>query len=820
MKRPLMFIALFFISGILAAFYITDNISIVLFFVAVLLASAGMFAAYRWKPLLLFIIFAAAGFFNVYARGLPENNIFAQTAGISEVTFNAAVTGMTKTAVFAETIPEGVKILVYPGTAEVYGIQTTEIITYPGGEAAPGEPAQIKAGDIITITGMAQNLSSQRNPGGFDEKMYYAARGIKYKIYPDTVHVSGGANTFSAKTARFREKLAQIYDNCLPETEAGIMKSIILGDRQNLEDDVKNLYSAAGIYHILAISGLHISIIALFLNFLLCRFFTKRASSCCVLCFLVFFCLFTGAAPSTVRAVIISGVLIFANLIFRKTDGITSLSFAALCILCYNPFFLWDLGFQLSFAAMAGIILLSSPVDILLKYIAVKIPALKKFLENYFVNTSISVSSAAFIATLPVGSGFLTHISTYTVLVNIILFPTFFLLVTVGFITGLVGLVSYNAAYFLSGSLYYLLNFYEIILEFFVSLPFSRILTGHIPVYLAAAYYSFVAAIAYLLLKYPDTGKIKKYAALTFAAFAVCVCIKEVASRNFTLTMLDVGQGDCFVIRNNGKTCVIDGGGRVNYSADSVQSVSIGDNTGARVLVPYLNYLGAQDVDAAVITHLEGDHAAGIIELLQLKKVKTLYLPEGAKMSELYIETEKAAKEYNTEIVFLQSGDTLQVGGATAYGKAEPGGATAYGKTDPSGITMYCLNPTETTKNLSANDASLVLKLVSGNLSVLFTGDISEAAESRLLEDENLQSDILKVAHHGSKYSSSEEFLNKVSARLAIVSYSKYNSYGFVSSEVKTRLSERKIPLFSTAENGAVIITKSANGVKIYSVCG
>jgi competence protein ComEC len=397
-----------------------------------------------------------------------------------------------------------------------------------------------------------------------------------------------------------------------------------------------------------------------------------------------------------------------------------------------------------------------------------------------------------------VGSGFLTHISTYTVLVNIILFPTFFLLVAAGFITGLAGLVSLNAAYFLSGSLYYLLNFYEIILEFFVSLPFSRVLTGYIPLYAAAAYFSFVAALSRFLLKYTNAGKLKKYVLLTFAALAACVCAKAVASRSFAVTMLDVSQGDCFVIRNGGKTCVIDGGGRVNYGAGSAQSVSTGNNTGARVLVPYLNYSGVQTVDAAIITHLEHDHAIGVIELLYLKKVKTLYMPETATESELYFEAEQAARQNNTEIKFLQSGDILQIGG----------------------IKLYCLNPSETTKGLNANESSLVLKLVTEDLSVLFTADISQLTESLLTERENLQSDILKIAHHGSKYSSSDEFLNKVSARLAIVSYSKYNNYGFVSDEVKTRLNERKIPLLSTAENGAVTITKNSRGIKIHSMCG
>lgn len=756
---------MFYISGVLAGQFFKDNISVVLFFVTALLLCAALYIIYKWDKVFLFVLAAFTGFLSVSVRSLPEKTIIEKYALYGETAeVDARVKERQANGSFiAEALDGGVKVLVYPS-----------------------EEIELKQGYTVRLTGSIRLMSEQRNPGGFNEKMYYAARGLKYKMYAKNITVLSGDINFYARIREFRDALSGVYDKCLPEKEAGIIKSIITGDRSGLLDEVKNLYSVAGIYHVLAISGLHLSIIGLFLNTLLGKLFSKRASGCVTLAFLIFYCVMTGASPSTVRAVTICGIIILGRIIFRKTDPLTSLSFACLCILVYNPFFLWDLGFQLSFSAMAGILLLNEPLNVFFMLISVKLPLMKKFFENFWVRQSLNASIAAFLATALVGTGYLTNISLYTVPVNIIVFPTFFILVAAGFLTGCVGLVSITAGSVFAGILYYLLNLYEAVLNFFTSLPLSSFLTGYIPLYITIPYYIFIGLCSYYLLKLPNRSRVKRFVPVSAAILVVAICAHIFMPRPLEVTMLDVSQGDSFVISKNKFTAVIDGGGWAN--------VDEGKNTGVKILVPYLNYLGKSEVDFAVITHLDYDHAAGISELLSLKNVKTLCIPATVdKNDQAYIKIAEAAAKYGTELKLLKKGDV-------------------YSNKD---IIFYCLHPGENTNFSGTNDNSVVLKLIFKENSFLFAGDITGQAEKVLAKDFNINAQVLKLAHHGSKYSNTEEFLDAVSPGLAIVSYSKYNNYGLLPDEVLQRLLERNIPLLQTAEHGAVTLVSDGKKLRV-----
>jgi len=741
MKRVLPVVLLFFISGVLAGQNLTNNADIVSFFAAAALVAVAFFVYHKKTAMFLFVLIALAGFLNVTLR---QNLPAAQTD-------NARIIKPQGSGFIVETVPGNIKILAYSSDLK-----------------------NAKPGDMIRLAGSVTALQTARNPGGFDEKMYFAARGVKYKMYAYSAVITGHKNSFGAMLYNIRGRLCAVYDYCLPEKEAGVVKAIVVGDRSDLQDDTADLYSKGGIYHLLAISGLHIGVLCLFLNFVLRRIASKRKAAAFTMGPLIFYCLLTGASASTMRAVIIVCVLYFGQLIYRKNDAITSLSFAALCILIYNPFFLWDIGFRLSFSAVVGIILLSPRIDTLFLFIGAMLPKLKKFFNNFWVKQSLSASTAVSIAILPISTSYTPRIATYAIIINIIILPTFFALAVVSFVMGLLGLVYLPAAVFLAGPVYFLLNIYEGILTFFAQLPFSNILTGHMPLYITVPYYAAVAAGALYLHKLTVGVKPRKiYVCTVSVILLVCVFYHIFIPKPLSVTMLDVGQGDCFVIKKDSFTMVIDGGGWNN--------VATWENTGVKVLMPYLDYLGVNKVDIALVTHLDYDHATGIMALLDAKRADVLCYPANVPLT-----------WHNTVLRPLSRGDSFEV----------------------NGITFTCFNP-DKNQLYDGNDGSVVIKMAFKDISFLFTGDITSAAEEVLAREAGIKADVLKLSHHGSKYSNSEVFLSAVSPALAIVSYSKYNNYGLPSDDVTQRLLKMGIPLYETAGRGAVIITTDGTYIKV-----
>jgi competence protein ComEC len=246
--------------------------------------------------------------------------------------------------------------------------------------------------------------------------------------------------------------------------------------------------------------------------------------------------------------------------------------------------------------------------------------------------------------------------------------------------------------------------------------------------------------------------------------------------------MLDVGQGDCFVISSAKQTFIIDGGGKLTQA--------IGNNTGKNVLIPFLNYKAKNFVDAVFVTHSDADHIIGIIELVDNKQIGKIFLAEQIK-NKIY--DDKLAKELvtranknNIPIEFLKSGDCL-------YNKD---------------IIFNCVYPfdDENTKD-DNNNNSLVMQTKIKGTKILFTGDIESSAEQEILKSNlDINSNILKLAHHGSKTSSQKEFLEEVNPELAIVSTGKNNPYGHPSKETVKTLDELNIPLLNTANAGAITI--------------
>ncbi|GHU51041.1 DNA internalization-related competence protein ComEC/Rec2 [Clostridia bacterium] len=724
MKRPLATAVCFYIAGVFSGYY--GHI----FLFAVLWAFAAFALTKFFRVHLGFFVmffgFAAFGLYNIHTHTQIEK------PSEKPITYKGYI---------KDSAPSAGKYIVQADVGYlVYNEQ------------------EFKLGDIVEVTGVARLLQVQRNFGGFNEQRYYAARDVYYKMYSPEIRKVGAKRFY---IPRLREYLCKAYDDTLPPREAGVMKALVAGERANLDDDLERLYSVGGIYHILSISGLHIVIVILALTALLTNFFSMKKSQLIALLFLLGYMVLTGCVPSVVRSVIMFAVAAAAFFCNRTYDGVTGLCVSAFLILL-NPFYLWDAGFLFSFSAVAGIILI--------------FPKINRLLAGCpkGIRESLGISISVCISTFPVCTDFLPFHSMYTILVNIILFPTFTFLLAGGFVLGIVGMIAPFSfvATTVAAAVYTILKFYEVFLEVVTKFPFSWVLLGYIPLGVAAVYY--LAVVLFL--------RNHRFAKIAFGAFCAAFSF-NLLYVPFSVTMLDVGQGDCFVIRSSGKTMVIDGGGNI---------LNPEIKTGKRVLLPYLNYLAVRRVDYAVITHTDYDHYGGIVELLLNKKVGKLYLPAVVDTeSEDFKIIMDAAKKSGTEVGFLERGDKFTLGKAR----------------------LMCLAPDTKEYYEDVNDTSAVLKLSYKNASFLFTGDITQTVEKILIKEYNLGTDVLKIPHHGSKYSNSTEFLQAAHPKIGIVSYAEHNVYNFIPPETRKRL--ENIVLFETAKHGAVRIGVYRDGLRV-----
>ena len=613
----------------------------------------------------------------------------------------------------------------------------------------PGYETEI--GDELILRGVLESLSEKRNPGGFDEFLFYTARKIKYKTYPVTVETGPRRKTALLDLRRLQSEINSVYDASLPERESSILKSMITGDRSSLEDPVKDLYRMAGIYHLLCISGLHITVIFVALDSVLGRLFGKRFSGAVTFALIVLYCMMTGAGVASVRAVLTAGVVIFGKLIYRERDLAASASLSFICLIAYEPVYLADIGFQLSFSAVYGIAFLSGPINRLLRLEAA------------------SVSLAAILGNIPLVCYHFHVFSPYSIFVNMIILPTSALLITTGLIAGIAGLAVPGAAVFLSGAPYYLLRFYGMVCGLFSRLPLSSVLTGRIAIPAIIAAYASMGFFAYWLSGKELLSGRKNMFLASLPVFIIITAVSGLPPKNPEMTMLDVGQGDCFVIRGDGRVFISDCGGL----------------RGRAVLIPYLDYIGVSSVDAVFLSHTDDDHINGMFELADSKAVGRVFIPD---------------IDYGGNANYLALKDKLSDNGILLTGLVRGDHA------ESGGFSYTVLNPAGGASG-DDNDLSLVTRLDIEGVSVLLTGDVTSEAEREIVSATGVSGvDILKLPHHGSNYSAGPELLDAAKPSAALVSAGARNVYGHPGAETLGRLSARGIRVYNTASQGAVTI--------------
>ena len=601
-----------------------------------------------------------------------------------------------------------------------------------------------------------------------------------------------------------------ITHNPQPTTHAQLLEGILLGKRSDIPDETLDIFRNSGTFHVLAVSGLHVGLVAMFcyIGLSILRFPEKLRCLLTIIAVLIYACLI-GFRPSVFRAALMAILFLFATLIDRDTDYFNLLAFAALVLLLLNPLQLWDIGFQLSFVAVTSIVYFvpkmekplrrlwedtdssSSDVD----------PSILTNFRNKAVKwlvLSYLVTLAAQIGTTPLIAYYFFRGYPLGVIVGPFAVGLVSLIVAVGMLSVCVGFIWLPLA-----KLFALLN--HAIISVFLALigifgqtwgvlkltpPSFGIFVLYIAVCLGIVHWR------YIYRQY----RIASLIGLSIVAIWVWDIGFQERGRLLEVVTLDVGQGDAAVVRfPDNRTMLIDGGIQQTYY-DQKRQKMVDYDVGKRILEPYLDWHGIRKLDMVVLTHPDLDHGGGLGYILENFEVSRVL-----GISDIDLDSQTHQRLHT--IV-----KALDIPYAFPYA----------GKTELTPTAMVnVLHPIDAVStdllDEDKNDDSLVIKITYGEVDVLFTGDIGKNAESRLIASgQDLRSEILKVPHHGSRTSSSASFLNAVQPLCAIFSLGKGNRYNFPHTEVVTRYQVRDCLQLRTDKSAA--ITLRTDGTRCWIV--
>lgn len=642
----------------------------------------------------------------------------------------------------------------------------------------------LNSGNKIYLTGTYQKGRDKRNPGEFDYNKYLKQNGITGLLIAyetDSINIlSAEKEFFKSSVHSIRKTIDKIIFDLHNQRTAELLRGLLLADRSEIDNETKNEFINSGVIHILAVSGLHVGYVLVIFIFIFGRFGIFIRSILTILGLLGFMFL-TGVPPSVFRATLMAVVLIIAFLSNRSTNIVNSISISAFIILLLNPNEIYNPGFQLSFSAVLAI-------GILYPYFQKNIYKLhlkRKWIEHILLFFGVSLSAQ--IGTLPFTLAYFSKLSVIALFANLIVIPVVGVIIGIAFITVFVGFFSYGIAIYFAAANNLLAGLMIDFIKFAGSLDFSFIWIRNYSLYDSIIFYLGIGLLLFLTQKLQ-----KRILKISLSIIIIASMIlystfdnKELLSNNeLNVFMIDVGQGDTFILKfPNGETALIDAG-EANPFIDN----------GEKIIMPLLDYLGISKIDYGFISHLDLDHYGGFVSLIYHDRIKKVYrpLPDSSEKS-IRFEKFLREKKISTDIYNKKS---LNIGNIKVY-------------------FLIDIN-NESYKKFSSNDKSGVLKIVYGQTSFLFVGDCEHPAEYLLATNfrNMLDSDVLKVGHHGSATGSSTPFLNLVSPKISLVSAGIKNKFNHPSQFVINSLERIDSKIYRTDQEGAVLLTSDGIGIK------
>ena len=696
-------------------------------------------------------------------------------------------------------------------------------------------------GQILILQGTISLFDEATNEGQFDSRAFYRSQKIDFGVWVDSVErVEGKSDRFRVWLSRVRVELGIPLSRYADDD--GVLSAMLLGDKTSLDSEIRSLYQKSGIAHVLAISGLHISLLGMALYRLLrhrCGL-TYLWAGIVAASFLVAYTLMTGNAVSARRATGMLIVYLVADLLGRSYDMLSALSLIVILLLWENPFLVTNSGFQFSVAAVVGIgvgqgVLVprvgswkvvygrrkkqddvvrcdAAKCDVA-KRDAAKCDAerirmqnlvdwMKRRMDKCLPGMMISISIQLF--TIPLVAYYYYEIPVYAILLNIpvlALIPYVLGLAVFGSLTGQIAFLQ-PLSFALCRVCGWILSVYRLLCDAFLMLPGARMIAGKPSDVRMVVYYGLLGVSYYVLwcgMKKKQRQMCTKGAQAEkqewirswfgFGLGLVLVLLLTFlfvrGKPEFELDILDVGQGDAiYLCASDGTNFMIDGG------STDVKKV------GTYRILPFLKAKAIRKVDYWFVSHTDEDHISGLVEVMESGyAVGTLVLAEAQKEDEKAHRLAELAQKNGIRVCYMKAGDVL--------GTRKEDVVNERNRAET--FRIECLYPTNNNDSEDVNDRCLVLYYEDENFSAFFGGDISSEVEEQLVSAGKCrQTDVLKASHHGSKYSNSDVLLHALHPRLTIASAGKKNRYGHPSPEAIARVGESGSAFYSTINYGRI----------------
>ncbi|MFH1238555.1 MAG: DNA internalization-related competence protein ComEC/Rec2, partial [bacterium] len=626
--------------------------------------------------------------------------------------------------------------------------------------------------DEIEVKGSLYQPSEVTVPGVFDSRKYLRQQGVAGQIYVRDISritkVTGyyrPGNFFNRAIIFLRHKILTVISQSLGEPAASILAGILLGIRTTLPRDIQDAFTNAGVIHVMAVSGSNVGfLLIIFLWFFRRIFVPQKIAALVTIAVIFIFTFITGAPPSAMRAAVMATFALVAVILDRDKNFYHSLAIACLVVLLINPLDLFNVGFQLSFAATLGIL-----------YLTPKLQQILTFKPRWLVNI-IAVSTAAQIGVFPLCVYYFNKVSLIGVLTNIVVIPAVGIIMTIGFITFAVSFLGSIPVALLSWVNGLLIDGLVEVIKFSAALPYAYIRLGMPSFLFIGIFYFFTGWLGQL----KTIGQAKVFGLVLAAMILISFSVPRLVKNDkLTVTFLDVGQGEVIFLEFPDKTnMLVDGGGSLNSNF----------NIGERVILPFLWYKGVGKIDRMVLTHPHYNHLDGLVEVLKSMPVQQVFINGENYNSSEYRQFLKLIAEKHIPLEITKAPVNKDLG---------------------EGVSWQILSPAQLEENDGSAKAidnnSLVSRLTYRSFSLLLPGDIGEGVQDDLSR-QNIKSTVLEMPGHG-RVEKSQRFLLKVEPACVIISTKSPAKNGMGNTA--------NIPVYSTAESGTIILTTDGEKYRI-----
>lgn len=761
-KNIVMFItAILFMTGILAYF---NDIAIISAFLLTIIAVFLIIKNYIPTKYIIFWIFIFYfGFFNAYFRTANSDDLveFAR----QNVTIQGQIVSIPNSDGKGKT-----KFFFKADTLNGENIKGKTLITYTGNE-------ELKIGNYYQAKGKLRTPFKASNPSQFNYGKYLKNFNTYTVFYTDEITPAAKNPTvkwkFLQNLNNLRDKIINVHSKYLKSPNLEILGGIVFGDDAIAPPDyIKASFINSGLLHILAASGMNVAFIYGFWVFFMRRIrapFKITVLSGMVL--VIFYTMMTGMGASVLRAALMLLLILAGKLIDRDAHTISLLSFVATILLIYNPAYINDVGFQLSFIVTFG--LLTTANIIFDKYKDSKIPD--------FLIGAILIPVVAQIWVAPIQMFYFNTFSSYSIFANILSMPFLSVISFGGFVSSIIAMfapLTDKICMLFDLILNYVLNILVFISNFFAQLPHSLCTTRHPNIIQIFIYYGIILSIT-LGIKIGFNKKLKIFclALLTL----LLISFIQIPSNNLEVIVFDVQNADCFLIKTPENKYFIIDTGKSGYKGSKAQANSI--------IIKYLKDRGIKNIEALIITHFDNDHSGGAVDIMKNLKVKQIYINS-------YNDKSTTSKIIYDALEKNQIPNKIPQNNSSIYKENDLNIQTYQAKTD------------------KENDNSIITLLSYKNFDMLFMGDAGTKAFDQLKSDIPTNIEVLKVGHHGGLNTVNKEMLDHIKTETSIISTG-INSFGHPYKSTLDTLRETNI--YRTDRHNSIKIKTNGDEYSIYT---